>query len=115
MTLAGTHPLISLPHGEFAEVGSTSRWTTVLLVHVSFMHSKNRIPGFQNYRNVFLLYGRFMAPYPSVAQLFGGFEIPQAESALAQVFNAIDAVVNLKTKRVQPEVRSGEDGLPHAC
>ena len=81
-----------------------------MLVHVSFMHSKNRIPGFQNYRS-----GFFCCTVDPLHSCYGGFEIPQTESALVQVFNAIDAVVNLETKRVQPEVRSGEDELPHAC
>ena len=46
-----------------------------------------------------------MAPYPSVARLSWGFEIPQTESALVQVLNAIDVVVSMTTKWMQPEVR----------
>ena len=35
----------------------------------------------------------------------GGFEIPQTESALVRVLNAIDVVVKSETKGVQPQVR----------
>ena len=37
---------------------------------------------------------RLMAPYPSVAGVSWGFEIPQTEKALVRVLNAIDVVVN---------------------
>ena len=59
-------------------------------------------------------HSRLMAPYPSVARLSWGFEIPQTESALVRVRNAIDVVI-IEEYKVSPVKQSVQGALPRAC